>query len=166
MSGHTRAGMMLLSVVAGVGLGGSARADQVTQVPAQAPATPAVQVMCDFLEIAATKGAASIDPALKPVEKRLKKGPFTQWTEFRQLSRTSKQLAKKKPEEIALKQGSATATLVEIVDTSKARLTVSIENAAGKEAVTQTTLIEAGDYVIHTVVQPNGDGHLVAVTCK
>lgn len=129
---------------------------------------PPVQVTCDFVEIAATKGKApSIDPKLGAVERKLKKAPFTQWTEFKQLSQTSRTLEKKKTETIALKQGSATATLVEIVDKSKARLTVTIDNAKGKQAVNQTTLLDAGDYVIHAVVlPPNDDGHLVAVTCK
>lgn len=136
------------------------------QVPAQAP--PALHVTCDFIEISATKGKApSIDPKLAPVEKRLKKGPIAaQWNEFKQLSQVSKKLEKKKTEQIALKQGAATATLVEIVDKSKARITVTIDNAKGKQAVNHTSLLDAGDYVIHTVLLPNDDGHLVALTCK
>lgn len=137
----------------------------VTGLPAVARAQPG-QVTCDFVEIAATKAGGSIDPALGPVEKRLKKAPFTQWTGFKQLSATSKALTKKKSETIKLQQGTATATLVEVVDKSKARLTVTIDNPSGKQAVNQTSLIEAGDYVIHTMVQASGDGHLVAVTCR
>ena len=138
------------------------------KIPQQAPAAP-LAVTCDFIEIGATKGKApSIDPKLAPIEKRLKKAPFsTQWNEFKQLSQASRKLEKKKTEAIALKQGSATATLVEIVDKSKVRLTVTIDNAKGKQAVNQTSLLDAGDWVIHTVVlPPNDDGHLVAVTCK
>ena len=144
-------------------------ADQPAQVvPTQAPAAP--HVTCDFIEISATKGkAASIDGKLAPqIEKKLKKAPFsTQWNEFKQLSQATKKLETKKTETIALKQGSATATLVEIVDKSKVRLTVTIDNAKGKQAVNQTSLLDAGDYVVHAVVlPPNDDGHLVAVTCK
>lgn len=141
-------------------------ADEPARVPAQAP--PAVHVTCDFIEISAVKGKApSIDPKLGPVEKKLKKAPFSaQWNEFKQLSQASRKLEKKKPEPIALKQGAATATLVEIVDGSKARITVTIDNAKGKQAVNTTTLLDAGDYIIHAVVLPNNDGHLVAVTCK
>jgi hypothetical protein len=149
-------------------LSATALADGPAKVPAQAP-PPSVHVTCDFVEIRATKGkAASIDPRLGPVEKKLKKAPFsTQWNEFKQLSRTTRKLEKKKTEAIALKQGAAAATLVEIVDKSKARITVTIDNAKGKQAVNQTTLLDAGDYVIHAVVlPPKDDGHLVAVTCK
>ncbi|HWU87151.1 MAG TPA: hypothetical protein VN253_07750 [Kofleriaceae bacterium] len=146
-------------------LAGPAIADE---TPAQAPPA-AVSVTCDFIEIGATKAKTpSIDPKLGPIEKRLKKAPFsTQWNEFKQLSETTRKLDKKKTETIPLKQGSATATLVEIVDKSKVRLTVTIDNAKGRQAVNTTTLVDAGDYVIHTVVlPPNDDGHLVAVTCK
>lgn len=156
-----------LSVVVTAGLAapaGPAFADK-----PEVPAAAAVAVTCDFIEISATKGKSpSIDPKLAPLERKLKKAPFsTQWSEFKQLSQTSKKLAKKKTEAIQLAQGSATATLVELVDKSKARITVTIDNAKGKQAVNQTTLLDAGDYVIHAVVlPPNDDGHLVAVTCK
>lgn len=143
-------------------LADQARKKTTAQVPAP------VYVTCNFIEISATKGkAASIDPKLGPIERKLKKAPFSaQWNEFKQLTQTTRKLEKKKTESIALKQGAATATLVEIVDKSKARLTVTIDNAKGKQAVSQTTLLDAGDYVIHAVVLPKDDGHLVAVTCK
>jgi hypothetical protein len=133
---------------------------------AQAPG--GVQVTCDFIEISAIKGKGpSIDPALGPVEKKLKKAPFsTQWGEFKQLSTVSRKLDKKKPEAIALKQGSATATLLETVDKSSVRLNVTIESPRGKKAVDNTSMVSAADYVIFTIVHANGDGHLVAVTCK
>jgi len=146
-----------------------AQAPASAKIPAQAPAAP-LAVTCEFVEISATKAkTASIDPQLGPIiEKKLKKAPLsTQWNEFKQLSRATRKLAQKKTEAIELKQGSATATLVEIVDKSKVRLTITIDNAKGKQAVNQTTLLDAGDYVIHAVVlPPNDDGHLVAVTCK
>ena len=165
-----------LSLVISSTLSGSVLADQPVKLPVQAPpaqlpvqAPPAqLAVTCDFIEIGATKSKTlSIDPKLGPIEKKLKKAPFsTQWTEFKQLSQATKKLEKKKTEGLALKQGSATATLVEIVDKSKARITVTIDNAKGKQAVNTTTLLDAGDYVIHAVVLPNDDGHLLAVTCK
>jgi len=163
-----------LSLVISSTLAGSALAGEPARIPAQAPpaAQPALAVTCDFIEIGATKGKTpvkepSIDPKLGAVEKKLKKALFSaQWAEFKQLSQATKKLEKKKTETIALKQGSATATLVEIVDKSKVRITVTIDNAKGKQAVNTTTLLDAGDYVIHAVVLPNEDGHLLAVTCK
>jgi hypothetical protein len=157
-----------LSMVVSSVLSASVLADEPVGIPAQAPGPP-LAVTCDFIEIGATKAKTpSIDPQLAPIEKKLKKAPLSsQWNEFKQLSKATKKLEKKKTEAIALKQGAATATLVEIVDTSKVRITVTIDNAKGKQAVNQTTLLDAGDYVIHAVVlPPNDDGHLLAVTCK
>ena len=162
------ASRLWLAVILSSVLGAPAIADEPAPVPAQVP--PSVSVTCTFTEISATKGKPpSIDPQLAPaIEKRLKKAPFsTQWSEFKQLSETTRKLDKEKAEAIPLKQGAATATLVEIVDKSKVRIKISIDNAKGKQAVNQTSLLDAGDYIIHTVVlPPNDDGHLVAVTCK
>jgi hypothetical protein len=158
-----------LSMVVSSVLSASVLADEPVKVPAQGPAAP-LAVTCDFIEIGATKSKTpSIDPKLGPViEKKLKKAPLsTQWNDFKQLSQATKKLVQKRTEPIELKQGSATATLVEVVDKSKVRITVTIDNAKGKQSVNQTTLLDAGDYVIHAVVlPPNDDGHLVAVTCK
>jgi hypothetical protein len=160
-----------LSLVVSSALSASVLADEPKQqkkVPAQAP--PAgLHVTCDFIEISATKSKTpAMDPRLGPVERRLKKAPISaQWNDFKQLTQATKKLEKKKTEAIALKQGAAAATLVEFVDKSKARLTVTIDNAKGKQVLNQTTLLELGDYVIHAVVlPPNDDGHLLAVTCK
>lgn len=135
-----------------------------TTLRMQAP--QAVQVSCTFLEIAATKGKGGIDAGLKPIERKLTRGPFKTWSEFKLLSQTSKMLAKKKTETVALKQGSATGTLIEIVDKSRARVTLTVDNAKGKRVVDTTVTADAADYVILTHELPNGDGHLVAVTCK
>ena len=133
-------------------------------IPIQAPS---VQVSCDYLEVSATTSKTnSVDAGLKPIEKKLKKGPFRQWTEFKMLSSGQRALKKGKVEAIALKQGTMNATLVEIVDKSKIRLKLEIGNAKGKAVSNNTTLLDAGDWVITTVTQPNGDGHLTALTCK
>jgi hypothetical protein len=121
---------------------------------------------CDFLEISARTGDKPvIDGELKPLEKKLKKPPFSTWNQFKLLSRSQKALAKKKPEPIGLKIGSAVATLVETVDKSKVRLTVTVDDARGKQVVNNTTAVEAGDYVIYVHPLPGNEGHLLSVTC-
>ena len=116
---------------------------------------------CEFLEISAKGGdKPAIDADLKPLEKKLKKPPLSTWTHFKLLSRSQK------VEAIPLKIGSATATLVETVDKSKVRLTVTIDDQKGKQVVSNTTLVEAGDYVIMVHELPNNEGHLLSVTCK
>src|ERR1043165_4026232 len=77
-----------------------------------------VTAECDFLEFSATSGDK---PAIDG-----------------ELQQLNKSLAKKKTEPISLKNGSATATLVEIVDKSKVRLTVIMEDAKGKQVANNT----------------------------
>jgi len=122
---------------------------------------------CDFLEISAKAGdKPAIDGELKPLEKKLKKPPFGSWNQFKLLGHTQKALAKKKQEPIPLKTGSATATLVEIVDKSKVRLTVTMNDPKGKEVANNTATVEAGDYVIYVHPLPGNEGHLLSVSCK
>ena len=122
---------------------------------------------CDFLEISAKAGdKPAIDGELKPLEKKLKKPPFGSWNQFKLLGHTQKALAKKKQEPIPLKTGSATATLVEIVDKSKVRLTVTMNDAKGKEVSNSTSTIEGGDYVIYVHPLAGNEGHLLSASCK
>lgn len=131
------------------------------------PAYADVATECEFFEIAAKTGdKPSIDAELKPVEKKLKKAPFSTWNEFKLLSHAQKSLSKKKPESIGLKIGAATATLVEIVDKSKVRLTVTMDDEKGKQVANNTTTVEAGDHVIFVHGLPNNEGHLLSLTCK
>ena len=122
---------------------------------------------CNYIEIAATKSdKAAMDPELKPLEKKLKKAPFSTWNQFKLLSRSKKSLEKKKPEPIGLKIGSATATLIEIVDKSKVRLTVTLDDDKGKQVATNTTTVDAGDYMIYVHPMANNEGHLLSWTCR
>lgn len=122
---------------------------------------------CEFLEISAKAGdKPSIDGELAPVEKKLKKPPFSTWNQFKLLSHSHKSLAKKKTETVSLKVGSATATLVEIVDKSKVRLTITMDDDKGKQVANNTTTVEGGDYMIYVHPLANNDGHLLSLTCK
>jgi hypothetical protein len=132
-----------------------------------APARAEVAASCDFLEISAVQGdKPSSDAELAPVEKKLRKPPFTAWNQFKLLSHTQKALAKKKPEPVGLKLGSAIATLVEIVDKSKVRLTITMDDDKGKQVINNTTTVEAGDYVVFVHELAGNRGHLLSVTCK
>ena len=126
-----------------------------------------VTAECDFLEFSARAGdKPAIDGELKPLEKKLKKQPFAGWNQFKLLAHVQKALAKKKQEPIPLKSGSATATLIEIVDKSKVRLTVTMNDARGKEVANNTATVEAGDYLIYGQPLPGNEGHLLSVSCK
>ncbi len=155
---------VLISIAVLVLLPMTASADEpaAKKIPAPAP----VQVSCDVVEIWASHGKATIDPAIpKQLASRLTNN--FKWTEYKQLSSVTKTIEKKKPEAVKLAKGSATVTLVEIVDKSQVRLTVGFNAAKG--ASTQTQLVAAGDWVTTAVNQskePNADAHLLAVSCK
>ena len=135
-------------------------------VKRQIAQAPAVKVTCDVIEISAATGKdASIDPAIKKLEKKLGAQPWS-FNQYKLLSQSAKTLEKGKPESLGLKQGNATAKLVETVDKSKVRITVSEEHA-GKKVVDLTQTIAAGDWlIVGHPVSSNKDGHLVAVSCK
>lgn len=126
-----------------------------------------VTAECEFLEISAKVGdKPSIDGELASVEKKLKKPPFSTWNQFRLLSRTQKPLAKKKVEAIPLKIGAATASLIEIVDKSKVRLTITMDDDKGKQVASNTSTVEAGDSMIYVHGLPHNEGHLLSLSCK
>jgi hypothetical protein len=135
---------------------------------AGAPSAAAdVTAACEFLEISAKAGDKPvIDGELKPVEKKLKKPPFSAWNQFKLLSSSKKSLSKKKAETIDLKVGAATATLIEIVDNSKLRLTVTMDDDKRKQVVNNTSTLEAGDYLMYVHSMTNNEGHLLSVTCR
>lgn len=169
---------LLLVALAGPVHSGSANADprRVDSLPGhvtkklplkrQIAQAPAVKVTCDVIEISASTGKqASIDPAIKKLEKKLAAQPWS-FNQYKLLSQSAKTLEKGKQESLGLKDGNGTAKLVETVDKSKVRLTVS-EDHAGKKVVDLTQTIAAGDWlIVGHPVSSNKDGHLVAISCK
>ena len=107
-----------------------------------------------------------MDPELEALKKKFKKPPFSSWNQFKLLMKAEKTLTQKKAESIQLKLGQATATLLGIVNTSQVRLTISIDDASGKNFVSNTATFAAGDYLVYGRSLPNNDGHLLALTCK
>ena len=79
-----------------------------------------------------TARTPAIDPELKPLEKKLKKPPFSSWNTFKQLSSGTSSLTKNKAETLKLKQGAATLMLrdrtekrVELTDHDRRRRAAS-----------------------------------------
>lgn len=134
--------------------------------PKQSPPPPPV-VSCEFLEVSASTGdKPSVDADLEKLKKKFKKPPFSSWNQFKLLMKADKSLTAKKGEAIQLKLGKAEATLLSIVNGSQVRLTISIDDATGKNFVNNTSTFAAGDYLVFGHSLPNNDGHLLALTCK
>jgi hypothetical protein len=135
-----------------------ARADVVVHLP-EAVAD------CSFLEISATTGSApAIDPELKPLEKKLKKPPFSAWNNFHKLAVGSFHLVQHKAEPLHLSQGAASVLLRDHTGT-RIELTISVDGADGKRVMDTKQSVNAGDW---TVVGHNvkDDGHILALTCR
>ena len=154
-----RTGLAVVLLLVGTANADSTRKKKIAQAPV-------VKVSCDVMEISASTGKeASMDAAIKKLEKKLAAQPWS-FNQYKLLSQTTKTLEKGKAESLDLKQGSGTAKLVETVDKSKVRLTVTEEHG-GKKLIDNTTTIAAGDWlVVGHPVPPSKDGHLVAISCK
>jgi hypothetical protein len=130
-----------------------------------APALADEKAECDYLEISASTGkAASIDAALKPLEKKLKKPPFSSWNVFHTLSSGHLTLQKLKSDTPKLKQGSASLLLRERTE-KRLELTITIDGADGKRVLDNKQSANVGEWLLFG--QNVGDnGHIVALTCK
>jgi len=120
---------------------------------------------CSYLEISATTGKArSIDPELKPLERKLKKPPFSSWNVFHKLTGGDLALTKLKSQTLKLKQGAASVLLRERSG-KRLELTITMDGANGKRVLDTKPSLAAGDWlVIGTNVKD--DGHILALTCK
>ena len=120
---------------------------------------------CDYLEISASTGKdAAIDADLKPLEKKLKKPPFSSWNVFHTLTSGHVTLAKDKPVTMKLKQGQSTVLLRDRSD-KRLELTITIDDASGKRVLDNKQSANAGEWLLFG--QNVGDnGHIVALTCK
>jgi hypothetical protein len=134
-------------------------------------ASPAIagDANCDYVEIAATNakdGATGvIDADLKPLEKKLKKAPFTAWNTFKKLSSGTVALAKSKAETLKLAQGSASAMLRDR-SPKRVELTVTMDNAAGKRILDAKPAFKAGDWLLLVGTNAKDDGHILGITCR
>jgi hypothetical protein len=120
---------------------------------------------CSYLEIAASTGKApAIDGELKPLEKKLKKPPFTSWNTFHKLSGGPVALGKQKAESLKLAQGAASVLLRDRND-KRIDISVTIDGADGKRVLDNKQSMSAGDWSVwvHNV---KDDGHILALTCK
>jgi hypothetical protein len=139
-------------------------------IGAPAVATAQPDATCTVLEINATTGdKASIPEELKPLEKKLKKKPFSSWNVFTVKAKASKTIAQGKSDAVTLSQGKATVLYGGTQQSGKKTrlsLTLTAEDANGKQYANTKVNIDPGDYIVIGRTLPNDDGHLVALTCK
>jgi hypothetical protein len=120
---------------------------------------------CNFIEISATTGKdAAVDPDLKPLEKKLKKPPFSAWNVFHTLSSGAMPLVHLHAQSLPLKQGAATILLRDRAD-KRLELTISVDGAEGKRLLDTKQAVNAGEWNLWGY-NVNDDGHILALTCR
>ncbi|MEZ4399471.1 MAG: hypothetical protein R3B06_05610 [Kofleriaceae bacterium] len=137
---------------------------------AAAPAAHA-DVSCTVVEVEASSAdTPSMDPALRPLEKKLKKPPFTSWNVFKRLGASTVSLAPQGVASASLVHGKFGLLLRDVTERpgKRARLSlgITLEDAGGKRVVDTKVNVDAGDYFVAGRPLPDNKGHLVALTCK
>jgi hypothetical protein len=136
-----------------------------------APAAHADTVNCSVVEIeASTSEPPAVDAALKPLQKKLKKPPFSSWNSFKQLGSQSLVLETMKASTATLVHGKATLLLREVTGEPGKRqrlaFTISVDDGAGKRVLDSKVTVDVKDTFVVGRSLPAGKGHLVALTCK
>lgn len=148
-------------------LAAPAWADSPDRAPAPLPVQQPVSVTCDVVEVWASHGKGTVDPAINKVLAKRLEASLKQ-NDLKLQSSKQAVLTAKKSETIKLSKGSATITLVETVNKSQLRLNVDFNAAKGNSK--QNVLVAAGDYVIVSVNQSadaKAEAHVLAVgSCK
>lgn len=130
------------------------------------PPPPAPSVDCELFEVAlSNKDKGEIDPALKPLEKKLSQPDFSGWNTKKLISRTTKTLQKNKNEDFGTKTGK-TAIMLEDITKSQVLLKLQADDSKGKRKIGTTIKIEGADYFMTGWPEQNGIRLLLALTCK
>ena len=150
-----------------------ADAKAATQPPAKPPAPPQ-QVDCTIYEMAASSGKPDVDPALRPLVKKLKKPPFSSWTTFKLLKKHDQQAVQQKPLLLPLYTGSKLSLLYHGMSSSQGkkvrlRLAFTLDDKNGKRKLNSTLNLDSGDFSLiggDWDKLAGGDTYIVAISCR
>lgn len=142
--------------------------------PITAPAAPPSNVAdCSFYEIEASNGTPSVDKALKPLSKKLRKPPFSSWKTFKLLKRHAKQLEKMKSFALPLVTGSKLGLIYRDRDATnpakkvRLRFTFTLDDKSDKRMMDGTIKVDSGDYYLIGGQQTKaGATYIIAVSCQ
>jgi hypothetical protein len=126
---------------------------------------------CEVVEIDATvSDKPSIDPSLKDLEKKLKKGPFAAYNTFVQSARMAKKLEVLKAQRFDTPKGAVNLIIREIARPSKKRarlaLGIRLENEAGKEYMDTKMSVDGGDFLLFARTASEKQTTITAVGCR
>ena len=128
-------------------------------------------VSCTVVEIeATTSDAPSVGPELRPLEKKLKKPPFSSWNTFKQLGSHAVTLEIMKSNTLTLTHGRAGLLLREVTaggqKKTRISLAITVDDADGKRKLDTKVAVDAGDYLVVGRSLKGNRGHLLAMNCK
>jgi hypothetical protein len=142
-----------------------------------AGATPAAHAdtgaSCTVLEIeASTSDAPSVDPDLRPLERKLKKPPFSSWNTFKRLGSHDLVLQMMKAGSLGLTQGKLELLLREATagGSKKPRVSLglTLDDQDGKRVIDTKLVVDAGAWLAvgRSLKGKENHGQIVALTCK
>ncbi len=136
-----------------------------------APARADETLTCEVVEIDASKtDAPTIDAALKDLEKKLRKAPFSAFNTFRKSARQSKSMTKLNSETFTTPHGAVTVIIRDIDRPTKKKkkrlsLGIQLETKAGKQYTESKVSIDAGDFTMFARGSDK-EGVITAVGCR
>lgn len=152
----------------------TAAADKAATEAAGKPAPSPQQVDCSIYEIAASDGKPEVDPALRPLQKKLKKPPFSSWKTFKLLKKHDKQAIRMKALTLPLVTGSKLSLLYRDQSANQGkkirlRLTFTLDDKNDKRKLNGTLNLDSGDFSLiggDWDKLPDGGTYIVAVSCR
>ena len=152
---------------------GKKEAAAATETATKLPAPPQ-QVDCAIYEMAASNGAPAVDPALKPLQKKLKRPPFSSWKTFKLLKKHDKQALLMKALTLSLQTGSKLSLLYRDQSAAQGkkvrlRVTFTLDDKNGKRKLNSTLNLDSGDFSLignESDKLPDGGTYIVAVSCR
>jgi hypothetical protein len=157
----------------GKGKGKAEKGAAATQTTTTPPAAPQ-QVDCAIYEMAASNGAPAVDASLRPLQKKLKKPPFSSWKTFKLLKKHDQQAVRMKVLNLKLVTGSKLSLLYrdqEAAQGKKVRLrvTFTLDDKNDKRKLNSTLILDSGDFSLignESDKLPDGGTYIVAVSCR
>ena len=157
----------------GKGKGNQKGAAATQAPPVQQPAAPQ-QVDCAIYEMAASDGTPAVDPALKPLSKKLKRPPFSSWKTFKLLKKHDQQALRMKALNLKLATGSKLSLLYRDQNAAQGkkvrlRVTFTLDDKNDKRKLNSTLNLDSGDFsLIGNESDKLADGatYIVAVSCR
>jgi hypothetical protein len=132
----------------------------------------ATSAECQIFEIKASNDEGGVDPALRPLARKLKKPPFSSWKTFKLLKKHDKTVEKMKSLNLELVPGSKLSLLFRGASggqpsKTRLRLSFALDDKNGKRKFDGTLNLDSGDYSLIGGDSIEGSGtYMLAISCR